>query len=255
MKPRSALVVATVLVVAGCLGPAIPATPTTDASASPENTTVTVVEVVDGDTVDVRLPNGTVDRVRLLGVDTPETRGETDPAEFEGVPDTEAGRACLRTAGTEASDYLHDRLADERVRLVFDELSDRRGYYGRLLAYVWHGGSNVNYRLVADGYARVYDSEFTHRERFETAEGDAQEGGLGVWGCRTPSGTPESNATLAVVEVHADAAGNDHENLADEYVVLANRGTRRSRCAGGPSPTPAAIATCSTSWPSLRGRE
>lgn len=44
----------------------------------------TVVEVIDGDTIDMRLANGTIERVRLLGIDTPETHVEVQPDEYEG---------------------------------------------------------------------------------------------------------------------------------------------------------------------------
>src|SRR6056297_1742341 len=62
--------------------PRTTATPTVDRSEtawSRQGRTVTVVEVVDGDTMDVRFENGTVERVRLLGVDTPEVYGGNDP--------------------------------------------------------------------------------------------------------------------------------------------------------------------------------
>ncbi|MBO4249613.1 nuclease, partial [Halomicrobium sp. IBSBa] len=64
---------------AGCLsgGPQTPAAP---GDAVPAGS----------DTVEIRYDNGTFDTVRLLGIDTPETRGGTNPAEFEGVPDTAA---------------------------------------------------------------------------------------------------------------------------------------------------------------------
>jgi micrococcal nuclease len=67
-------------------------------SASSE--TVTVVEVVDGDTIDIRYSSGSKGTVRLIGVDTPEVFEETDPAEFEGMPDTQEGREWLRSIGS-----------------------------------------------------------------------------------------------------------------------------------------------------------
>ena len=147
---------------------------------------VRVVAVVDGDTIDVRLPDGTEDTVRLVGVDTPEVHVENDPAEFEGVPETDAGAACLRAAGVNASRYVETRLHGETVTLLFDPNTDRRGGYGRLLAHVSHDGTNVNYALVATGRARVYDSEFVLRETFDAAETAARDAGRGLWRCQTP---------------------------------------------------------------------
>ncbi|WP_255150900.1 lamin tail domain-containing protein [Halorarius halobius] len=217
------------LVLAGCAG----TLPATDAPASVDGElTVTVTRVVDGDTLEIAYSNGTADTVRLLGVDTPEVHAENSPDEFEGVPDTDAGRACLRRWGEKASAFAERQLGGEQVTLAFDSNEGRRGYYGRLLAYVSHDGEPFNYRLVADGYARVYDSEFTRRDRFYAAEREAQQSGTGLWECATespPTGTatpatPTATGGLAV-RVHPDAEGNDNENLNDEYVRLTNRGT------------------------------
>ncbi|MFB6135842.1 MAG: lamin tail domain-containing protein [Halobacteriaceae archaeon] len=181
--------------------------------------TARVVNVVDGDTVHVRYPNGTRATVRLLGVDTPETRGALRPEEFEGVPDTEAGRSCLRGAATAATEYVETRVAGANVRLVFDRLADRRDAFGRLLAYVYLDGENLNYALVAEGYARVYDSPFEQSERFYAAEAAARSAGTGVWRCARGG---ESDAALRVVEVRADPPGDDREDLNGEYVRLRN---------------------------------
>jgi len=150
-----------------------------------ERIAVEVVDVVDGDTVDVRLPDGSEETVRLVGVDTPEVPAENDPSEFEGVPDTTAGATCLREAGQNASTYLEGRLAAGDVSLVFDPDTDRRGGYGRLLAHVYVGEYNVNYDLVASGNARVYDTEFTLRSEFDAAERRARANRTGLWSCQT----------------------------------------------------------------------
>ncbi|WP_436929031.1 lamin tail domain-containing protein [Halosimplex halobium] len=265
------LTVALLAVLSGCAGFSLSVgeeTATGPTAAAPEvanGTAATVVGVVDGDTIDVRYANGSTDTVRLLGVDTPEVYADNDPAEFEGVPNNETGRACLESAGEDATAFAERWLAGERVTLVTDPAADRRGSYGRLLAYVHvnasgrdTGGMNgslagttttnatattsttttvnstdFNYRLVATGHARVYDSTFQRSDRYYTAEDDAQAERRGLWRCRDPdanvtadTGGPvaTSSAGLAVERVHADAAGNDHENLNDEFVVFGNDG-------------------------------
>ncbi|MFC7176913.1 lamin tail domain-containing protein [Halosegnis marinus] len=238
MRPLAACALALALVVAGCSGvPVSPteagdATPRADAPSVPEaDLTVTVTRVVDGDTVEIEYPNGTADTVRLVGVDTPEVHAENSPDEFEGVPETEAGRDCLRRWGEAASERMKERLTGAEVGLAFDENLDRRGYYGRLLAYVVHEDRNVNYGLVADGYARVYDSSFSLADPFRAAESSAMSSGTGLWECATES-PPTASATATVtasasglaIGVHADAEGNDNDNLNDEYVTLTNRG-------------------------------
>jgi micrococcal nuclease len=191
---------------------------------------VTVVDVVDGDTLDVRYANGSTDTVRLLGVDTPEVYSENDPAEYEGIPTTEAGRDCLRAAGEDATAFVERRLAGATVELVLDQSADRRDRYDRLLAYVVHENWTLNYRLVARGHARVYDSTFRYEDAFYAAEARAQSERRGLWQCRSPDGdtsparSDTSDSPLSIARIHADAAGNDNENLNDEYVVFRNDG-------------------------------
>ena len=207
--------------------------PATDTlGASGEGVTVTVTDIVDGDTVDIEYANGTHDTVRLLGVDTPEVHTENDPSEFDEVPDTPAGERCLRRAGENASAYATDRLDGESVRLTFDPESERRGYYGRLLAYVYVDNESFNHALLRAGHARVYDTTFTERERYETAATTARSDRRGLWSCVDGGATATAagsggieSGTLSVVEINGNAAGNDNENLNDEYVVFRNTGS------------------------------
>ncbi len=127
---------------------------------------------VDGDTIDVRIDTGGVDhdeRVRLIGIDTPETHHPTLPVECFG-PEASAFTAELLPLGTP-------------VRLERDLVG--RDDYGRLLAYVHRAedGRFVNEALVAEGYARPfpYEPNTTHAERFVAAAIAAEAAGLGLW--------------------------------------------------------------------------
>jgi micrococcal nuclease len=184
-RDATLLVLCALAVSAGCLGAGVSGGgESAPATATPESgTTVRVTHVVDGDTVDVRFPDGREDTVRLLGVDTPEVRAENDPAEFEGVPETEAGRSCLRRHGERASEFAVDRLDDRRVTLRFDDAAGRRGGYDRLLAYVVVDDRSFNAALLERGHARLYDSSFRERDRYAALERDAREAGRGVWSC------------------------------------------------------------------------
>ncbi|WP_459193855.1 lamin tail domain-containing protein [Halosimplex sp. J119] len=258
---------AALAVLSGCAGFSVDVGESTDnpTAAAPDvanGTAATVVEVVDGDTVDVRYENGSVDTVRLLGVDTPEVHADNDPAEYEGVPNDESGAACLEAAGENASAFAREWLSGERVTLVVDPGADRRDRYDRLLAYVHVDapadsvaatsgpaeGVDFNERLVATGHARVYDSTFARSDSYYAAESDAQDDRRGLWRCRDPdtdgsavsdgstvrddsdgsdadgadAPLATSDSGLTVERVHEDAAGNDHENLDDEYVVFGN---------------------------------
>ena len=179
---RLVALIGVVLLVAltGCTGnlvdePATPEEPNTESTETTttldavdgESVTVTVTRVIDGDTMAIEYPNGTEDTVRLLGVDTPETTlSRVSPDEFTGIPDTTAGHDHLFEWGEQATIFAEDELEGTQVQMVFDPDSDRRGYFGRLLVYLYVDGENFNERLLAEGYARMYDSQFSLRKKF-----------------------------------------------------------------------------------------
>lgn len=176
------------VVTAGC-GSTIPGS-TSKGTGGPEATerevtefSVEIREVIDGDTMVVGFPDGTVETIRLLGVDTPEVNVDNQPGEFEGVPDTEAGRAHLRTWGERATEFAKARLEPgETVRIVVDETADRRGGYGRLLVYLHDDGALFNRLLLENGYARLFDTRFEKRSGFAETESEAMANGVGLWG-------------------------------------------------------------------------
>lgn len=200
MHRRGVAVVIAVLLLAGCTGlPGVqpdsgtatsPGTttavesPTAETPTPPagESWTVTVVEVIDGDTMDVRFENGSTERIRLLGVDTPEPYAEVAPAEWDDVPDTDAGRAWLRGWADNATAFAERRLAGEEVQIVTDEVAGSRGGYGRLLVYVVVDGEVFGEQLLEKGYARLYETEFKLYDRFSATEARAQAAERGVWG-------------------------------------------------------------------------
>jgi len=238
VQHRATLAVALALLVAssGCLAGVDTSPGGGEAPGTATEWTVEVVEVVDGDTLKVEFPDGRVENVRLLGVDTPEVHTDVSPAEFEGVPETEDGRTWLRDWGHRASEWMRQRVADAEVSIRTDPEADRRGSYGRLLVYVEVDGADVNADLLERGYARMYDSQFTERDRYAELEATAQSQDAGLWGYTDgaggdPAGGDDDGGAigdtgLAVDTVHEDAEGPDGENLNDEYVVLENRGDR-----------------------------
>ena len=135
---------------------------------APSDGRATVLRVIDGDTIVVRIA-GTEEHVRLLGIDTPETHKEDTPVE------------CY---GPEAADRLHALLPDGAVvRLVRDvEARDR---YGRLLAYVYRDGDGlfVDLAMVADGYAGTLAirPNLAHSRELDEAAAEAQAARRGLW--------------------------------------------------------------------------
>ncbi len=128
----------------------------------------TVAEVVDGDTVKVDPAVAGEDEVRLIGVDTPETKD----------PDEE-----VEPYGKEASNFTESVLEDEKVELEFD--NEREDKYGRLLAYVYPMGEGMfNEDLLEQGYAQLYtvSPNTKYEDRFEAAQKEAKDADLGIWG-------------------------------------------------------------------------
>lgn len=130
-----------------------------------------VVRVVDGDTLEVELDTGR-ERVRLLGIDTPETVHPTKPVECFG-PEASSRMKELAPPGTQ-------------VRLERDaELRDR---FGRLLAHAYlPDGTFINQSMVAEGFATTLfiDPNRAHRQALLAAEAEARSQGRGLWSaCR-----------------------------------------------------------------------
>jgi len=132
-----------------------------------------VVRVVDGDTARIVI-DGVEEKVRLIGVDTPESTNRTEPY------------------GDEASAYAKAALTGRTVWVETDvELRDR---YDRLLAYVWTSPPDTatssaiadgmfNARLVADGYAQIYTfpPNVKYQQVFLELQREAREAGRGLW--------------------------------------------------------------------------
>jgi micrococcal nuclease len=163
LNHRRGLVAAVVLAAfcAGCAG-----TNDDAAESSEQGNRATVERVVDGDTL--VLTDDT--RVRLIGIDTPETVDPRRPVE------------CF---GQEASDHAKELLPKgTEVRLVFDvERTDR---YGRTLAYVYRASDDlfVNLDLVRNGYAEqlTVPPNVAHADDFAAAVDEAREAENGLWG-------------------------------------------------------------------------
>ncbi|MFQ5680221.1 MAG: thermonuclease family protein [Gemmatimonadota bacterium] len=125
-----------------------------------------VTRVIDGDTIEIEL-GGRRERVRYIGIDTPELGDR---------------RAEVRRLAVRASEANARLVKGRRVRLELDV--ERRDRYGRLLAYVWVGDTLANEWLVRRGFARIYTypPNVRYAERFLAAERAAREEGRGLWG-------------------------------------------------------------------------
>ena len=125
----------------------------------------TVVRVVDGDTIHVRI-GARVEKVRYIGVNTPEVHHPTKGEE---------------PGGREAAEVNRRLVEGQAVRLELDV--QERDRYGRLLAYVWIGDLMINAELVRLGYAQVMTipPNVRYQEMFLKLQREAREAGRGLW--------------------------------------------------------------------------
>jgi micrococcal nuclease len=169
--------------------------------------TATVLRVIDGDTIEVDRGNGP-EKVRYIGIDTPETVDPGSPVEWMG-PEASAANATL----VEGKEVVLERDVSETDQ------------YGRLLRYVWitdpssdSGMRLVNLALIADGYAQVstYPPDVRYADLYLAAQRTARRGELGLWQPSpepsptprpSPSPTPVSATNDDLVEI---ATGGEH---------------------------------------------
>lgn len=164
----------------------------------------TVEAVLDGDTVDVVLPNGDHERLRLIGINAPE-KGE-----------------CF---AEEATDALTDLLGESAIVLSSD-VSDR-DQYGRLLRYVEVNGRDIGEELVTGGFAtaRRYPPDTARAVAYERAQAIAESEYDGLWAADACGPATDAADDLVFAAVRFDADGGDVDNLNDEWVRLENTGS------------------------------
>ncbi len=133
----------------------------------PENT-YPVIKVIDGDTIDVLIDNQKA-RVRLLGINSPESVDPRRPVE------------CF---GKESKKFLESIISGQVVELVTDPEKPNTDEYGRLLRYVYLGNQFVNQTLIDEGYAYEYtyhNEDYLFQDDFKQSEQTARSEEKGLW--------------------------------------------------------------------------
>ena len=127
-----------------------------------------VVEVIDGDTVKVSI-DSKIETIRLIGIDTPETKQSPSGAE------------CF---GEEASTKVKELLSGREVQVINDSTQNKRDKYDRLLAYiVLPDKSDVGEQLIREGFAHeyTYNKPYEKQAVYQVAEQSAKSNKLGLW--------------------------------------------------------------------------
>lgn len=162
-----------------------------------------VKSVVDGDTLDVTLnpsagsgSSGRTRRIRLIGVDTPETTHPSRPVE------------CF---GREAARFLTELADGQTVLLESDASQGDRDRYNRLLRFVWlPDGRLINYEIIAQGYGFEYTfrTPYRYQEQFKAAQRAAREAQAGLWAPDACNGERASVAATPPPSAAPTATGN-----------------------------------------------
>lgn len=137
-----------------------------------------VSKVIDGDTF--KMSNG--EKVRLLGIDTPE-KYDSDKLDRQSG---QSGRdkETIKRLGEASSEYVRKLVEGKKVTMVREPGYDDRDKYGRLLRYIYmEDGTFVNAKILEDGYANVfYSKQISKMDEFKRLERDARENKRGLWG-------------------------------------------------------------------------
>ncbi|MDM8527407.1 thermonuclease family protein [Anaerolineales bacterium HSG24] len=168
-----------------------PAYQATSLNPPAELETVSVAQVIDGDTIE--LEDGR--RIRYIGINTP----ERDQPYYD-----------------EATALNHQLLQQGPVQLEYDfEIEDQ---YGRTLAYIWAGGRLVNLEIVSAGYANAFfiPPNIHYETEIQAAEQQAKQAEQGIW--------QSTGVALKIIHVEANAPGSDDENPNGEWIEIQNQG-------------------------------
>jgi micrococcal nuclease len=152
----------------------VPDQPIPEPEPAVKVTAVQVTRIVDGDTIVVRMPDGADEKIRFIGVDTPESTNQVEPY------------------GKEASDYTASALSGKTIYLETD--AEPRDKYGRMLAHVWFAEPSVlddssirqhlfNAHLLLAGYANLMTipPNVKYVDYLKTYEVEARQASAGLW--------------------------------------------------------------------------
>jgi micrococcal nuclease len=142
--------------------------------------TFTVVKVVDGDTLDINLPDGKykTTRIRLIGVDTPETKKSNTPVMY---------------FGPQAYEFTRSSTLGKQVVVLLDTVTKTRDRYQRLLGYIkLPDGTILNELLISEGFGYAYTPyKHSFSNKYKQLQSQAKSAKRGLWKNVTPDQMPE----------------------------------------------------------------
>jgi micrococcal nuclease len=164
-----------------------------------------VERIIDGDTVELAIDGQRV-KVRLVGIDTPESH-------FPGRP--------VERYADEATEFVRGLIDGRSVYLEYDAMCDRQDSFGRTLAHLYRApdGLWVNLEIVREGLGIVYDRfPFTYQELFQHYEDEARAAARGLWSTASAgsaqtgaNGDARTGAVQVVYVTKSGAAYHRHD--------------------------------------------
>lgn len=158
--------------------------------------TYQVLRVADGDTIHINY-NGKDEKVRFIGLDTPETK---DP------------RKPIQCFGREATAKMTEFAENKNVRLEFDKTQGERDKYGRILAFVYsEDNKNLAYEMIRQGYGNEYtynSNPYKYQNEFKEAARKAREENKGLWAENTCAGNATKPADSTAPKLQPAPAYN-----------------------------------------------
>jgi micrococcal nuclease len=179
--------------------------PLTLAASTTTGENATVARVIDGDTIQVKLSKGETEKVRIIGIDAPETVDL---------------RKSVQCFGKEAAAKMKKLLTRKKVILVKNPAEDR-DKYKRLLRYVELKDEDIGATMIREGYAFSYKL-FPHPrlEEYNALEQQAREDKKGLWGekCNPTGGTTQSSASSVQSSVSSSCIIKGNINSSKEQI-------------------------------------
>ncbi len=205
MSIRSVLTIVALL--AGCSAGTTSTETTPEEAAAPRSgEVVTVVRVLDGDSLVVSGNQGDLE-VRLLGINAPESA------------------ECY---GDSARERLSELIADEVTLVATDEDADQ---FGRLLRYVYSANTDVNLEMIAGGHAIVLQGDHPRNEEFAAVADAAASVEIGLW-ASDACGSADPPGSVDIADYVYNPPGRDDEDPNGEWVSLRNDGNESTDMSG-----------------------
>jgi endonuclease YncB( thermonuclease family) len=212
-------------------------------SKGKENDIYEVTSSTDGDTIKIDY-NGTIEKVRLIGIDTPETK------------------ECFYL---EAKKKLQSLIGGKSVRIEPDSSQGERDKYGRLLLYIWVDSVNINEKMIKAGFAYeyTYNLPYKYQDSFKQAQQEARENKKGLWGdaCSCTKGEEVGKSCTACKKAKVTYYNWDCSTYEQEvtdtactsgcYVAPAPQPTPEPT----PPPQPSYVCDCSKTCPNMSSCE